>query len=77
LGKNDLKFYLEGKRNETQIRVGTVLVNMQDKLGPVRSNSRKNLGEDDSKTGAVKKSDMWVVVVLEGPAMNQLKLFLF
>lgn len=43
----------------------------------VRHNSQKRLGEEDSETKAVKKSDMRDIVLLEGPAMSQLKLLLF
>ena len=73
MGKNDL----EGKRSEGQKQVGKVLVNMQDKVGLVKSNRQKRWGKEDSETGAAKKSDMWDVVLLEGPAISQLKLLLF
>ena len=73
MGKNDL----EGKRSEGQKQVGKVLVNMRDKLGLVKSNRHKRRGKEDSETGAVKKSDMWDVLLLEGPAISQLKLLLF
>lgn len=68
LGKNDLKFYFEGKRSEEQKQVGKVLVNMWDKLGLIRSNGQKQLGEEE--TAAVKKSDM-----LKEPAIANLNCY--
>lgn len=58
LGKNDLKFYPEGKRSEGQKQVGKVLVNTWDKLGLIRNNSQKKLGEEDRGSSS---EEIWYV----------------